>query len=146
VLAGGEDVGWLGELHPALAERLGLGGTAAGFELDLRALEQHVPGPAIAVAVPDTPPLRQDIALVVPDEHLAADVVAEARRAGGELLRDVAVFDVYRDRAQLGEGRRSLALRLTFQADDRTLTDEEVAPLRTSIIDELGARFDAVLR
>ncbi len=54
--------------------------------------------------------------------------------AGGELLRDVAVFDVYRDEQALGAGRRSLALRLTFQADDRTLTDDEVLPLRNAVV------------
>ena len=146
VLVGGAQAGYLGELHPTLAERLGLSGPAAAFELDVTLLEQHVPGPAIAVAVPDTPPLRQDIAVVVADEHLAGEVVAAARTAGGELLRDVRVFDVYRDDGALGAGRRSLALRLTFQADDRTLTDDEVAPVRAQIVKELAERFGAVLR
>jgi len=146
VLVGGAQAGYLGELHPTLAERLDLSGPAAAFELDVTLLEQHVPGPAIAVAVPDTPPLRQDIAVVVADEHLAGEVVAAARTAGGELLRDVRVFDVYRDDGALGAGRRSLALRLTFQADDRTLTDDEVAPVRAQIVKELAERFGAVLR
>jgi phenylalanyl-tRNA synthetase beta chain len=123
-----------------------MSGSVAAFEIDIRHLEQHVPGPAIAVPVPDTPPLRQDIAVVVSDDHLAGDVLACVREAGGPLLRSAAIFDVYRDRVQLGEGRRSLAIRLTFQADDRTLTDDEVAPLRTTILDELAARFEAVLR
>jgi phenylalanyl-tRNA synthetase beta chain len=56
------------------------------------------------------------------------------------------VFDVYRDEMALGSGRRSLALRLTFQADDRTLTDDEVAPVRAQIVKELAERFGAVLR
>jgi phenylalanyl-tRNA synthetase beta chain len=145
VVVGGEQAGYLGELHPTLVERFGLSGTVSVFELDVTLLEQHLSGPAIAVAVPDTPPLRQDIAVVVADEHLAGDVVAAARLAGGELLRDVAVFDVYRDEA-LGERRRSLALRLTFQADDRTLTDDEVEPLRNAVVDTLARRFGAVLR
>ncbi len=105
ILVGGHDIGYLGELHPSLAERLGISGTAAAFELEIRPLELHVPGPAIAVAVPDTPPLRQDIAVVVSDDHLAGDVVAVARASGGELLRDVSIFDVYRDARALGEGR-----------------------------------------
>jgi phenylalanyl-tRNA synthetase beta chain len=146
IVVGGAQAGYLGELHPALVERFGLGGTVAVFEFDATLLERHVPGATIAVAVPDTPPLRQDIALIVPDEHLAGDVVATARAAGGELVRDVSVFDVYRDEATLGAGRRSLALRLTFQADDRTLTDDEVAPLRGRIVDALAERFGAVLR
>ena len=69
-----------------------------------------------------------------------------ARAAGGELLADVAVFDVYRDSAALGAGRRSLALRLRFQALDRTLSDDEVAPLRQSVVRALEERFGAVLR
>jgi phenylalanyl-tRNA synthetase beta chain len=73
-------------------------------------------------------------------------VVAAARVAGGTLLREVAVFDVYRDEQALGAGRRSLALRLTFQADDRTLTDDEVAPLRAAVVDALATRFGALLR
>jgi phenylalanyl-tRNA synthetase beta chain len=146
IVIGGRQAGYVGELHPALVDRLGLSGPVAVFELDVTLVERHVPGPAIATAVPDTPPLRQDIALVVPDEHLARDVVLAVRAAGGSLLRDVSVFDVYRDESTLGAGRRSLALRLTFQADDRTLTDEEVAPLRGQIVDALAERFGAVLR
>ncbi len=146
IVVGGAQAGYVGELHPTLADRFGVAGTVAVFEVDVSLLEEHLPGPVIAVAVPDTPPLRQDIAVVVADEHLAADVVREALAAGGDLLRDVQVFDVYRDAAALGEGRRSLALRLTFQADDRTLTDDEVAPLRASVVEALARRFGAELR
>ncbi len=67
------------------------------------------------------------------------------RSAGGPLLRDVGVFDVYRGEA-LGDGRRSLAIRLTFQAEDRTLTDEEVRPIREKIVKGLAERFGATLR
>ena len=56
------------------------------------------------------------------------------------------MFDVYRDEQALGAGRRSLALRLTFQADDRTLTDDEVLPVRAAIVEALATRFGAVLR
>jgi phenylalanyl-tRNA synthetase beta chain len=146
IVVAGEQAGYLGELHPTVAEDFGISGPVAVFEIDVTLLEQHLPGSAIAVPVPDTPPLRQDIAVVVADEHLAGAVVAVARAAGGELLRDVGVFDVYRDEQALGAGRRSLALRLTFQADDRTLTDDEVAPLRAAVVDALATRFGAVLR
>jgi phenylalanyl-tRNA synthetase beta chain len=146
IVVAGEQAGYVGELHPAVAERVGVSGPVAVFEIDVSLLEQHLPGPAIAVPVPDMPPLRQDIAVVVADEHLAGDVLAAAQAAGSELLRDVSVFDVYRDERALGAGRRSLALRLTFQADDRTLTDDEVAPLRAAVVDALAMRFGAVLR
>jgi phenylalanyl-tRNA synthetase beta chain len=66
------------------------------------------------------------------------------RDAGGTLLDRAEVFDVYRG-AQVGEGRRSLALALVFRAPDRTLTDEDVAPVRDAIVaalrDELGGEL-----
>ena len=90
------------------------------------------------------PAVRQDMALVVPDDVSAAAVVAVVRKAGGALLRRAEVFDVYRG-AQVGEGSSSLALRLEFRAPDRTLTDEEAAQRRETIVaalaDQLGARL-----
>jgi phenylalanyl-tRNA synthetase beta chain len=67
------------------------------------------------------------------------------RKAGGDLLADARVFDVYRG-AQVGEGRTSLALALQFRAPDRTLSDEDVAPLRDRIVDALGRELGGELR
>ena len=67
------------------------------------------------------------------------------REAGGKLLRGVRVFDVYRG-AQVGEGRKSLALALTFRAPDRTLTDDDVAPVREKIVAALAAEVGGELR
>ena len=67
------------------------------------------------------------------------------RSAGGALLRDARVFDVYRG-AQVGEGRASLALRLEFRAPDRTLTDEDVAQRRAKIVAALRDRVGGELR
>lgn len=83
------------------------------------------------------PPLRQDLAVVLPLDVPAAAVLSAAREAAGELLRDARVFDVYTG-AQVGEGRRSLALALSFRASDRTLTDEDVVPVRERIVAALG--------
>jgi phenylalanyl-tRNA synthetase beta chain len=70
--------------------------------------------------------------VVVSEEVAAATVVETVRAGGGELLAEVDVFDVYRGE-QVGEGEKSLALRLSFQAPDRTLTDAEVAERRAEI-------------
>jgi phenylalanyl-tRNA synthetase beta chain len=67
----------------------------------------------------------------------AAEVLQRVRAAGGEMLEDVKVFDVYTG-GQVGEGRRSLALALSFQTQERTLTDEDVAPARERIVAALG--------
>jgi phenylalanyl-tRNA synthetase beta chain len=83
------------------------------------------------------PAVLQDIAVVLPEAQSAAAVEAAVRAGGGALLTDVRVFDVYTGE-QVGEGSRSLALRLEFRAPDRTLTDDEVAKLRAAIEAELG--------
>jgi phenylalanyl-tRNA synthetase beta chain len=115
------------------------------FEIDLDAVV------ARAVHVPyyrdltSFPAVRQDIAVVVPDDVAAAAVLAAVREAGGELLTEARVFDVYRG-AQIGEGRTSLALALAFQAPDRTLSDEDVAPVREQIVKALADRVGGELR
>jgi phenylalanyl-tRNA synthetase beta chain len=83
------------------------------------------------------PALRQDLAVVLPEQVPAARVLEAVRDAAGELLDEVSVFDVYGG-PQVGEGRRSLALSLAFLAPDRTLTDEDVTPVRERIVAALG--------
>jgi len=132
--------GWLGELHPQQLE-----GTWGAFELDLDALAATAPGAVRAAEVSAFPELRQDLAFAVGEDVPAAALAEAIRDAAGPMLRDVAVFDEYRGE-QVGPGRRSLAFRLAFGSDERTLTDEDVAPLRARIVDALRERFGAVLR
>jgi len=87
-----------------------------------------------------------DLAVIVADTVSAADVVAVVKRAGAPLLRDVEVFDVYRDAERLGAGHVSLALRLSFRASDRTLTDEEVAAKRRKIAAALADQVQGRVR
>jgi phenylalanyl-tRNA synthetase beta chain len=91
------------------------------------------------------PEVRQDLAFAVGDDVSAAELLAAIRETAGELLRELEVFDEYRGE-QTGEGKRSLAFRLAFGSPERTLTDEDVAPVRASIVDALANRFGAVLR
>ena len=86
------------------------------------------------------PAVHQDLAVVLPAATRPRRVRDAVLAAGGELLRSAEVFDLY-EGEQVGEGSKSLALRLEFRAADRTLTDEEVAGLRGSIeakLDEIG--------
>jgi phenylalanyl-tRNA synthetase beta chain len=137
VQAGGRDVGWVGEVHPSVAREWDLDGPVAGFEVDFDALAELASGPAYYTDVTSFPSVLQDIAVVLPEDVSAAQAEAAVRAGGGELLAHVRVFDVYTGE-QVGEGGRSLALRLEFRAPDRTLTDEEVAGLRAAIEAELG--------
>jgi phenylalanyl-tRNA synthetase beta chain len=132
--------GWLGELHPAVME-----GTWGAFELDLDTLADAAPEVVGFDPVSPYPELRQDLAFVVAEDVPAAELLDAIREAAGELLRELEVFDEYRGE-QIGEGKRSLAFRLAFGSPEGTLTDEDVAPVRASIVDALGTRFGAVLR
>jgi len=137
VLAGDEQkIGWIGELHPLVARDWDLEGGAA-FELDVDALAELVPMTPGYRSVSTFPAVIQDMAVVVDDAVPAADVEAAVRKAGGDLLERLRLFDVYRGE-QVGEGSKSLALRLEFRAPDRTLTEEEVVEVRARIEKELA--------
>jgi phenylalanyl-tRNA synthetase beta chain len=133
----GAEAGWLGELHPLVCRSWDIE-AAAGFEIDLAELiGAGSAGREQFEDVTSHPAVHQDLAVVVDDGVPAARVRAAVLAGGGELLRSAEVFDVYRGE-QVGEGRKSLALRLAFRAPDRTLTDEEVAGLRERIRTEIG--------
>ena len=138
VLVGGEAAGWLGEVHPLVCREWDLD-SAGGFEVDLAPLVAGArAGEEIYEDVTSFPAVYQDIAVVVGQAVPAARVRGAVLAAGGELLRSAEVFDLY-EGEQLGEGSKSLALRLEFRAADRTLTDEEVAEVRAAIETALAA-------
>jgi phenylalanyl-tRNA synthetase beta chain len=137
VSIGGRPAGWLGELHPLVARDCDLD-SGAGFEVDLAPLvAASSVGRERYRQVPVFPPVHEDVAVIVGEEVGADEVRAAVLEGGGELLASAEVFDLYRGE-QIGEGRKSLALRLTFQAPDRTLTDEEVAERREAIRRSVG--------
>jgi phenylalanyl-tRNA synthetase beta chain len=138
--AGETEAGWLGELHPAL-----LGGAWGVFELDLATLVAPVPERILYDDVITYPANRQDIAVVVAEDVEAGALVAAAHEAGGPELREARVFDVYHGE-QAGDGRKSVALHLVFQSQERTLSDEEATVLREKIVAALQKAFDAELR
>jgi phenylalanyl-tRNA synthetase beta chain len=144
VVGEAREVGWIGELHPLVARAWDLEGVV-GFELDADLVAEEAPDIVRYQEISPFPAVLQDIAVVVSEDIPAAELEALVRGAGGELLRRVDLFDVYRGE-QVGEGNRSLAMRLEFRAPDRTLTDEEVAELRSAIearLGEIGGRLRA---
>jgi phenylalanyl-tRNA synthetase beta chain len=138
VIVGDRPVGWLGELHPAVADG------AAAFELDLDAVGE--PATAIYEDVTSFPAVLEDLAVVVDEQTSAAEVLSVVHDAGAPLLAGAQVFDVYRDPDRIGAGKVSLALRLTYRATDRTLTDEEVAAKRGEIVGALETRLGGAIR
>lgn len=141
----GVAVGQVGEVSPVVLERWGIEERVAWLQLELGVLlDLPVPVPR-ARPVSRFPSTDIDLAFVIDEATPAAAVRTTVRGAGGDLLRRVDLFDVFRSDA-LGEGRRSLAFRLRFQADDRTLTDAEVAGVRAAVIAAVEETHRATLR
>ncbi len=137
--------GTIGELSPASAERYGFTNRVVVAELELGKLLELAQDPAEAKEPPKFPPVLLDLAVVVPDPVEATEVVELARSTGGHALVEVRIFDVYRGE-QVGAGRKSLALSLTFLRPDRTLTQDEAVAARDAIAAALKARLGAEVR
>lgn len=145
VYAGEVELGWLGELHPLVAREWDVEGAAAAFELDLGLVVDQAPETPQYADVTSFPAVRQDLAVVVPDTVSAQQVLDTVRRAGGKLLSEADVFDVYRG-AQVGEGKVSLALHLEFRAADRTLSDKDVKKPVDKVVAALASELGAEQR
>jgi phenylalanyl-tRNA synthetase beta chain len=144
-----QPIGVFGQLHPLLVETYDMQTEndwpvlTADFDLDL--LLDQVPEGHVVSSVPRFPPVQQDIAIIV-DESLPADrVQALIVQTGQPLLAGVRLFDVYRG-DQIGASKKSLAYSLTFQAEDRTLTDKIVARQQQKIVQRLEKELGARLR
>lgn len=138
-------VGSFGELHPRVAQNFGLTEQAVMIaELDMDALIAASPDLYEVEALPTAPPVLEDIALVVPNSTSAAQVEAIIRKAGGNLLRDVKLFDVYKGDS-IEAGHKSLAYALTYQGDE-TLSDKKVKKIRKKIISSAEHQLGAKLR
>ncbi|MEU2126387.1 phenylalanine--tRNA ligase subunit beta, partial [Nocardia niwae] len=139
----GTVVGYAGELHPAVLERSGLPPRTCAVELDLDALPLRESRPVPTVS--PFPAVLQDVSVSVEKTIPAASVQAALRTGGGELLEDIALFDVY-EGAQAGEGRKSLTYALRFRAADRTLTEDEASAARDAAVAAAADAVGAVLR
>jgi phenylalanyl-tRNA synthetase beta chain len=145
---GEKEIGTFGELHPLVRLAFDLPQQpVCAAEFDLDALLDMSLGAYAYQAVSRFPAVREDIAVVVDEAITAAQVEATIWNAGGSLrvLRDVRLFDLYRGE-QVSAGRKSLAYRLVYQADDRTLTDDDATKIRAKIIKALERELSATLR
>jgi phenylalanyl-tRNA synthetase beta chain len=141
----GGPVGSLGEIDPGVLDAYGIGERVAYLELDLTTLLDLPHGDQPARLFSLFPSSDIDLAFEVDDAVPATAVQDAIRAAAGELLWAVSLFDVYRG-AGLAEGRRSLAFTLRLQAPDRTLTDAEVAEVRSQVIRAVEGALPATLR
>src|SRR5947209_18439384 len=145
LLADGEEVGEVGEVDPAVLTAYEIDGRVGWFAVDLERLCSAPRRPSVFHPISRFPASDIDLAFVVDDSTPAATVEDALRQAAGDLLVDVQLFDVFRG-PQLGEGRRSLAYRLRFNALDHTLTDSEVGEVRRRCIEAVESALPASLR
>ncbi len=141
----GQVIGAIGDVAPEVAARYSLTGPTVAMELELDRLLDARRLPARLRRVSRFPASHIDLAFVVDETVPAARVAETLRTAAGDLLEDVALFDVFRSES-LGPGRKSLTFALRFRAPDRTLTDAEVADVRRRAIDAVVANHAAELR
>jgi phenylalanyl-tRNA synthetase beta chain len=145
VVVAGEPAGVVGELHPGVAEGLGLSGRVLLAELEVDALIGAASTALVAADVPRFPPVRRDLAFVVGADAPAAAVQAALEEAAGDLLDSCLLFDVFSG-PPLPAGRKSLAFSLDLRAPDRTLESEEADAAVAAISERLTADFGAELR
>jgi len=144
--ASGKLLGVLGELHPRVAAAFDLPNEAVcALECDLDALLTLWRDNRQMQPLSTHPPIYEDLAFVVEGTLPAEQMRTLIEQTGRPLLRDVRLFDVYQG-DKLGPGKKSLAYALTYQADDRTLTDAEVAKVREKIVRRVSQTLGAVLR
>ena len=139
-------LGIFGELHPAVAKNYGIGTRVYVAMLDMTALHQIAEAYTFKFTNPTVyPPLSRDLAFKVKECVTATELEAAIKEKGGQLLSEVALFDVYQG-AQVGEGYKSMAYALKFRASDRTLTVPEVQKSLDAILDNLQKKYEAEIR
>ncbi len=144
-LRNGDVVGHAGELHPKLLAAHDMPARSVALEVNVEALFEAAADVIVAKHISGFPVATQDVALVVPQDVPADQVLAALREGAGELLEDVALFDVYVGPG-IDDGKKSLAFGLRFRADDRTLTADEASEARASAVAVAAERFGAVQR
>jgi phenylalanyl-tRNA synthetase beta chain len=146
MLSGGTSIGWVGELHPLAVDAYDATAPVVAFELDMEALAKASRPARDYVDVPEFPPVDMDVAFVVDDDVTNERMVQCITSAGGKLLADVRLFDVYRDDERVGVGKKSMAYALTYRAADRTLTGEEVEKVQAKLIKKVCGATGAEVR
>jgi phenylalanyl-tRNA synthetase beta chain len=145
VLIGGDVVGWLGEVHPSVLEAYECAGPVTAFELQLKPLLKAAREVREFVDIPRFPAVKIDLAIVVPEDVTVERALQSIRSAGGKLLEDARLFDVYRGKG-VEAGKKSLAFSLTYREPERTLTDDEVAAAHEKVVRKVTGAVGGELR
>lgn len=145
IIVKGEEVGIFGEIHPEVINNYRIPGKVSLFEIDFENLLPHIPSDLNFFILPRYPSVQRDLALIVKEEILSADIIRTIKLIDEELINKITLFDIFKGK-QIGDGYKSLAYSVVFQAEDRTLTDQEVENIFKKIREQLITKFSAKIR
>lgn len=145
LMIGNKKVGVLGEVHPDVSENYGVDENCYLAELNLDLLFEYAKTDKKYKALPKFPAVTRDIALLVDDEILVQEIEDTIRRAGGNLVEKVELFDIYKG-AQIPEGKKSIAYAIAYRDEKKTLTDNDVNKVHDKILRSLEHKLGATLR
>ena len=145
VASDGEMLGIFGQLHPLTAQNYGFSAPVYGAELDFDSIFEHCDGIIEYKPLPKFPASTRDFSFVCEEALEVGKLSSLIARAGGKLVEDVVLFDIYRG-TQLGEGKKSVSFRVTLRASDRTLTVEETDKVSNKILSSLEHQLGLTLR
>ncbi|MDK2603033.1 phenylalanine--tRNA ligase subunit beta [Vibrio vulnificus] len=143
IVVDGKEIGVIGTVHPELERKFGLNGRTIVFEIEWSAINRKVIPEAVALS--KFPANRRDIAVVVDETVASGDIVNACLEVGGEFLKAAKLFDVYVGKG-VEEGKKSLAIALTLQSNERTLEDADIAGAVDAIVAHVSEKFGASLR
>ncbi|MGQ0286258.1 phenylalanine--tRNA ligase subunit beta [Pasteurellaceae bacterium 22721_9_1] len=143
IMLNGEEIGFIGTLHPKVSQQLGLNGKVVVFEI----LWNKIANRSVVQAkeISRFPANRRDLALVVAENVAAGDIIDSCKAVAGKTLTQVNLFDVYQGQG-VPEGHKSLAISLTIQDTEKTLEEEDINAVISVVLAELKQRFNAYLR
>lgn len=145
LMIGNKKVGVLGEVHPDVSENYGVDENCYLAELNLDLLFEYAKTDKKYKALPKFPAVTRDIALLVDDEILVQEIEDTIRRAGGNLVEKVELFDIYKG-AQIPEGKKSIAYAIAYRDEKKTLKDNDVNKVHDKILRSLEHKLGATLR
>ena len=145
IVIAGEYAGLIGEIHPEISEEFETPERTYVGVIDVEPLINNAVMEVEYKQLPKHPAVTRDIAVLVNDEVLAGDIEQTISENGGKILEDIKLFDVYKGK-QVPEGHKSMAYSISFRAEDRTLTDDEVNKSMQKIMAALEKNFNAKLR
>ena len=141
----GENIGFLGEVSPAKTREHDLPGRVLMFEILLEPLFVQMRKERVFTPIPRYPYIERDLSFIV-EEKVSGDMIKHLiSRLGHDIIASVILFDLYRGKS-IPEGCQSMAFRIRYQSEDRTLTDEEVQEVHSRVADALVRELGATMR